>query len=180
MKTNEQFAQLTVLNQEAIDMFQAVALKSVEGFEKLVELNIQAIKASIADSNDQVKAVLNAKDAKALAGLATASGQPAADKFASYAKHAYQIANETGTEIAKLFEKQVADGNKQFSNAVETLAKNAPAGSEGVVNFVKSAVAAANTTYDQVNKATKQVVEMAEANLASVAKTARPASRKAA
>jgi hypothetical protein len=37
---------------------------------------------------------------------------------------------------------------------------------------MKSAVSAANTAYDQVNKATKQVVEMAEANLVAVGKTA--------
>jgi len=92
----------------------------------------------------------------------------------------YEIANDTGTEITKLFEKQFAEGNKQLNATIEALAKNAPAGSEGVVTFVKSAVTAANTAYDQVNKATKQAVEMAEANLASVAKTARPASKKAA
>lgn len=173
----EQFAQI---NQEALETMQAVVLKSLEGFEKLADLNMQAVKASLTESNDQVKAVLGAKDAKAFADLATAAGQPAADKFASYSKHVYEIASETGAEIAKLFEKQVAEGNKQFAAAVEAMAKNAPAGSEGVVTFVKSAVTAANTAYDQVNKATKQAVEMAEANLASVAKTARPASKKAA
>lgn len=177
LNTNDQLAQL---NQEAIDTLQAVALKSVEGFERLADLNMQAIKASISESNEQLKAVLSAKDAKALADLATSAGQPAADKFASYAKQAYEIANQTGAEIAKLFEKHVADGNKQFTAAVEAMAKNAPAGSEGMVTFVKSAVSAANTAFDQVNKATRQAVEMAEANFASVAKTSRPASKKAA
>ncbi|MCC6197562.1 MAG: phasin family protein, partial [Burkholderiales bacterium] len=42
------------------------------------------------------------------------------------------------------------------------------------------AVTAANTAYEQVNKATRQVVEMAEQNVAAAAKTARPATRKAA
>jgi phasin family protein len=177
LNTPEQFAQI---HQEALDTLQAVALKSFEGFEKLAELNMQAIKASIAESNDQAKAVLSAKDAKAIANLATANGQPAAEKIASYSKHVYEIANATSAEIVKLFEKQVAEGNKQFAAAVDAMAKNAPAGSEGVVTFVKSAVSAANTAYDQVNKATRQVVEMAESNLASVSKTARPTGKKAA
>ena len=37
---------------------------------------------------------------------------------------------------------------------------------------MKSAVSAANTAYDQVNKATKQVVELAEANIVAAGKTA--------
>ncbi len=44
---------------------------------------------------------------------------------------------------------------------------------------MKSAVTAANTAYEQVNKATKQAVEVAEANLAAAAKTARPAKKAA-
>ena len=47
-----------------------------------------------------------------------------------------------------------------------------------VVTFVKSAVSAANNAFDQVNKATKQAVEMAEANMIAASKTA-PRARKA-
>jgi hypothetical protein len=38
--------------------------------------------------------------------------------------------------------------------------------------LVKSAVSAANTAFDQVSRATKQVVEMAEANVAAASKSA--------
>lgn len=173
----EQFLQI---HKAAMDTFQAVALKSFEGFEKLAELNAQAAKASFEESSEQLKAVLAAKDPQAFADLAMNSAQPAADKFTAYAKHVYEIANETGTEIAKLFEKQFSEGNKQVNAAIDAMAKNAPAGSEGIVTFVKSAVSASNTAYDQVNKAAKQVVEMAKANFAAAGKTARPAAKKAA
>jgi len=159
--------QLLELNKAALDTFQAVALKSVEGFEKLAELNIQAFKASVTESSDQFKSLLNAKDPKALAELASNGTQPAAEKAAAYAKHVYEIANETGTEIAKVFEKQFAEGNKQISAAIEAVAKNAPAGTEGIVTFVKSAVSSANSAFDQVNRAAKQAVELAESNLAA-------------
>lgn len=175
MSNPEQFAQL---NKAAFETFQTVALKSIEGLEKLADLNIQATKASINETATQMQALFSAKDAKAFADLALVSAQPAADKVAAYAKHVYDIANETGTEFAQLFEKQFAEGNKQFANAFETLTKNAPAGSEGVVTMVKSAVTAANSAFDQVNKATKQAVEMAEANMAAVTKAA-PRARKA-
>jgi phasin family protein len=175
--TPEQLAQL---QKSTFDTFQAVALKSFEGFEKLAELNLQAVKASVAESNEQLKTVLAVKDVKALSDLAAVNAQPNTEKATAYAKHVYEIANDTGTEIAKLIEKQFAESNKQLSAAIEALTKNAPAGSEGVVTFVKSAVTAANSAFDQVSKATKQVVEVAEANLAAATKTARPAGKKAA
>lgn len=174
--TPEQFQQF---NKAAYEAFQTVALKSLESFEKLAELNLQATKASLEETAGQAKALLAAKDAKELADIAMASAQPNTDKLTAYAKHVYDIANDAGTEFAKLWEKQFADGNKQFTAAIDSLAKNAPAGSEGVVTFVKQAVTAANSAFDQVNKATKQAVELAEANIAAAAKAA-PRAKKAA
>lgn len=179
MNTNtpEQFVQM---QKATLDTFQAVALKSVEGFEKIAELNIQAVKTSLTETSDQVKAALAARDAKAFGDLATVGAQPAVEKFAAYANHVYEIASDTGTEIARIFEKQFADSNKQLTAAIDAMAKSAPAGTEGVVTFVKSAVTAANTAYDQVNKAARQVADIAEANIAAATKTGRAAGKKAA
>lgn len=171
--------QLMSMNKAALEAAQALTLKSLEGVEKLVELNIQAAKSSVAESSSQLTALLSTKDPKAFADLAVSQAQPAADKFTAYAKHVYDISNSVGTEFAKIWEKQVAENSKQLNSAIDLMTKNAPAGSEGLVTFVKSAVSAANTAYDQVNKATKQVVEMTEANIAAAQKAV-PKARKAA
>jgi phasin family protein len=169
INTPEQFVQL---NKSALESLQAAALVSMGGFEKLAELNIQAARASIDESTLTLKTLLETKDAKAVADLASVGVQPAAEKIVAYAKHVYEITSETNTEIAKLFEKQFAEGNRQLYAAIDSLAKNAPVGSEGVVTFVKQAVSTANSAFDQVSKATKQVVEMTEANIAAAAKNA--------
>ena len=150
--------------------------------EKLTELNIQAARASIDEATEVFKTLLETKDAKALVELASTGAQPAAEKFAAYAKQAYDIAATTNTELAKLVEKQVAESNKQLYAAIDAIAKNAPAGSEGAVALVKQAVNTANSAFDQVSKATKQVVEIAEANIAAAAKSSpvRAAAKKAA
>jgi len=176
--TPEQFLQI---QKTALEVFQSATITSIEGFEKLAALNVQAAKASIDESTDALKSMGEVKDAKQLAEMATGTVQPATDKVTAYYKHVYEIANETGTELAKLFEKQVAESNRQLFAAIDAMAKNAPAGSEGVVTLVKQAVSAANTAFDQVSKATKQAVEVAEANMAAAAKsTAAGRSRKAA
>ncbi|HMS78228.1 MAG TPA: TIGR01841 family phasin [Burkholderiaceae bacterium] len=164
--------QLVAAHKAALESFQAVAAKSFEGLEKLAELNLAATKSTLEETAEQFKALLEVKDVKALADFAAGSAQPAADKVTAYSKHVYEITSDTGSEIAKLIEKQFAEGNRQLHAAIDALAKNAPAGSEGVVTFMKSAVSAANTAYDQVNKATKQVVELAEANIVAAGKTA--------
>jgi phasin family protein len=175
--TPDQFVQM---QKASLDLFQAVTLKSFEGFEKLTELNIQATKASVAEAGEQVKSLLTAKDLKAVADLTVANPQPAVEKFSSYASHVVEISSEINTEITKLIEKQIADGNKQFNAAIDAMAKSAPAGSESVVSFVKQAMSAANTAYDQVNKAVKQASDLAEANIAAATKTGRAAVKKAA
>ncbi|MEK9720636.1 MAG: phasin family protein, partial [Quisquiliibacterium sp.] len=163
--------QIVEIQKASLNLFQAVALKSFEGFEKLADLNIQATKSSVTQAGEQVKSLLAAKDLKAVADIAVTSPQPAVEKFSSYASHVYEISSEVNTQIAKLIEKQIAEGNKKVTAAFDEMAKAAPAGSEGVVSFVKQAMSAANTAYDQVNKAVKQASDLAEANIAAAAKT---------
>jgi phasin family protein len=161
--------QFVALHRQSLESAQAIALASFAGFEKLTQLNVQAAKASLEEGVQRGVSLLETKDVKALADSITDSAQPSGDKFTAYAKHVYEIASETGSEISKVVEKQLAEGNRQMTAAIEALAKNSPVGSEGVVTLVKSAVTAANATWDQVNKAGRQVVEMTEANVANVA-----------
>lgn len=163
--------QMVAMHKAMVESLQAVAMKSVEGFEKLAELNMAAARSSMEEGSEQVKALFAVRDAKALSDLAMFGAQPAADKASAYAKHVYEITSKTSGDIAQIVEKQLSEGNRQLFSAIDSMAKNAPAGSEGVVSFMKSAVSAANTAYDQVNNATKRVVEMAEANMTAVAKT---------
>ena len=59
---------------------------------------------------------------------------------------------------------------------VETAAKNAPAGSEVAVKALKSTVAATNAAYEQLSKATQQIVSLADATVrAAIANAAKAA-----
>jgi hypothetical protein len=86
---------------------------------------------------------------------------------------------EMTNKFIALVEKHLADGNQQLHSAIDAMAKTAPAGSEGMVAIVKQAAAAASSAFDQVNRAARQAVDMTEANIASVTKTAAPATSKA-
>lgn len=151
--------------------------KAFEGVEKLVELNVQATKAALAETANHTQAVLGAKDAQELLALQAGLVQPLAEKTAAYSRHIYDIASAAGAELSKTFEGQAADAQKKFVGMVDNAAKNAPAGSETAVAVMKSAVAAANNAFESVQKAVKQASDIAEANFNTVATSAVNASK---
>jgi phasin family protein len=146
--------------------------KAFAGMEKLVELNITASKAALAEAADTAKATLSVKDAQELLALQAGLFQPLAEKTASYSRHLYDIASSTGAEFGAAVEAQTAEGQKKFMSFVDTATKNAPAGSETAVAVMKSAVAAATNAFDSVQKAVKQAGDLAEQNFNAVATSA--------
>jgi phasin family protein len=151
--------------------------KAFEGVEKLVELNVQATKAALAETANHTQAVMGVKDAQELLALQAGLVQPLAEKTAAYSRHLYDIASAAGAELGKTFEGQTADAQKKFVGLVDNAAKNAPAGSETAVAVLKSAVAAANNAFESVQKAVKQASDIAEANFNTVAASAVNASK---
>ena len=151
--------------------------KAFEGVEKLVELNMTASKAALAEAAGTTQSLLSVKDAQELLALQASLFQPLAEKTAAYSRHLYDIAAGTGAEFGKTFESQAADAQKKFLAVVDNAAKNAPAGSETAVAVFKSAVAAGNNALESVQKAVKQAAHVAEANFNAVANTAVNASK---
>ena len=155
-----------------IETLMGLTTKAFEGVEKIVELNLTASKAALAESADYAKAVLSVKDAQELLTLQSGLVQPLAEKTAAYSRHLYDIASGSSADFGKAVEEQAADAQKKFMGLVDTAAKNAPAGSETAVAVMKSAVAAANNALESVQKAVKQATEVAETNFNTVAANA--------
>jgi len=153
--------------------------KAFEGVEKLVELNVQATKAALAETANHTQAVMGVKDAQELLALQASMVQPLAEKTAAYSRHLYDIASAAGADLSKTFEGQAADAQKKFVGLVDSASQNAPAGSEAAVAVMKSAVAAASNAYESVQKAVKQASDMAESNFNTVSASAVNASKSA-
>ena len=151
--------------------------KAFEGVEKIVELNMSASKAAMAEAGDHAQAVMSVKDAQELMALQSSMFQPLAEKTAAYSRHLYEIASSSSAEFTKAVEGQAADMQKKVTGMVDAAAKNAPAGSETAVAMFKSAVSAANNALESVQKAVKQATDVAEANFTNAASTAMNATR---
>ena len=154
--------------------------KAFEGIEKLVELNVQATKAALAETANHAQAVMGVKDAQELMALQAGMVQPLAEKTAAYSKHLYDIAAAAGADMTKNIEAQAAETQKKVMTLVDSATKNAPAGSETAVAAMKSAVAAANNAFETVQKAVKQATDMAETSFNTASATALNATKTAA
>lgn len=164
----EQFSNATKANFEAqFAMFSSLTDKAFEGVEKFVDLNLTAAKASLEESSATTKQLLAAKDPQEFFSLATAQAQPSAEKTLAYGRHLASIATTTGAEFSKAAETQIAETNRKVISLVEEVSKNAPAGTENVVAFVKSAIGNANAGYEQFTKTAKQAIESMEGNFNS-------------
>jgi phasin family protein len=174
--TPEQFAAAQKANFETLF---SITNKAFEGIEKLVELNLQVVKSSIAESQENAQRALSVKDAQEFLALQANFAQPMAEKALSYGRHIYEIASATHAEFTRLAEAQYEEQNRKVQTLVDNITKNAPAGSETAVAVMKSAITAANTTFETVQKATKQAVEIAESNFNAAATAATKAAQQA-
>jgi len=153
-----------------VDFFLVAAQTAVfGGFEKLVDLNMKVVKATLDEAAQRTQQTVEVKDAQEAVALASSLVQPGAEKVLAYSKHVFDIVSGVQTELTKLTEAQVAEGRQQLTDSVEQFVRNAPAGSEGAVSLLKSSLATANSAYDSLTKAAKQAAEVAETNLNAAA-----------
>lgn len=156
--------QLTALNTLA-----ATQATLFSGFEKLVDLNMKVVKATLDEVVQTSQQAVGVKDPQEAAAFATSLVQPGAEKAMAYSKHVYDIVTGVQSELAKLAETHIAEGQQQVAEAVEQFSRNAPTGSESAVALLKSSLATANGAYDSLTKAAKQAAEVAESNLNAAA-----------
>jgi hypothetical protein len=111
--------------------------------------------------------MLGAKDAKEFLSVQASLAQPGLEKAVAYTRSVYEISAQSKEEISKLLETQFSDFQKTVMSLLEKATKNAPAGSDVAVNAVKSAINSATTAFENINKAARQVADIAETNLAA-------------
>jgi len=161
--------QLLASQKASLHDFLTVQNTFFNGFEKLVDLNLKAVRASLDEVAQKSQEAANLKDVQETLSFTSALAQPTAEKAVAYSKHVYDIVSGVQTELSKLVEAQVARNQQQFADAVEQFSKNAPAGSEGAVSLLKTSLATANNAYESVAKVARQAADTAESNLTAAA-----------
>jgi len=172
----EQFA---AANKAAIDSLLSVANTALASAERIAALNLETAKSLLADTVTSTKAVMGAKDVKEALSIQASLAQPSVEKAVAYGRSVYEISSETQQELAKMVEAQFGEFQKSMSSLLEKAAKSAPAGSDVAVAAVQSAMAAANSAFDNMRKAAQQMTDMAQTNIAAATSATVKAAKKA-
>lgn len=148
--TAEQLAKTGKANVKALE---GMTTHAIDGFHRLVQLNLAAAKATVFESLSQAQALMGAKDAQQLLALQTSLFQPMLMKYVSYRSQAYTIAAETGADIVK-----------SCSVVIDSVEKSLPATEPMAVLFM-NAVSASQMAIETAQGTAKKALEMVESNL---------------
>jgi phasin family protein len=171
--------QFAAANEAAIDQYSYFAKLSLANFEKFAELGLAAARESLETATKQAQTLASARDVHEVIAINSAAVEPALKKAYAFSRTAYETIAETNDEVKKVFEKQSAEMNKAAIAALEEAFKYAPAGSETVVGNVKSAIAAAQSAYDNLTAINRQIYDTVEKTVEQNVQTAKSVSTKA-
>ena len=158
----EQFADFNKAN---VAQAQKIAALALENAEKFVRLNLNAAKVVLANGAEGAAAVAAVKDVQDLMALRAKYAETGVQTATAYTKSLYEISAEAQAQFTALAEEAWSTYTKDAAAWVEKASKSAPAGSEPAVNAFKSTFAASTAAFDQFQKAAKQAVTMADANI---------------
>jgi phasin family protein len=165
----EQFVEL---NKTSVAQATKVAALALENTEKLAKMNLLAAKSALAQGVEGAQAIASVKDAQELFALRAKLAESGLQAAMGYSKGLYELATEAQAQYSALAEEAWAGYTKGVAAWVEKASKSAPAGSDVAVNAFKSTFAASTAAIDQFNKATKQVVSLADASVRAAAANA--------
>src|SRR5260370_21968840 len=161
-----------VANQKSgFEIIYSSMAKGLDGFEKLIALNSQAINSMLVENQEAVVKARAAKDPQEFFALQTSQTRSATDKAQSYWRQVYEIVSTAQGEFAEVSEAHFKQSQLDAQAFLDGLAKNAPSGSEAVVSAWKSALGvaseSANSPYHAAKKAAKQGIDLAGPNVSA-------------
>jgi phasin family protein len=170
----EQIAEFNKTNVAQATKFAALSL---ENAEKMMKFNLGAAKAAFAQTVEGAQAVAGVKDVQDLIALRTKLAEAQMQTAVGYSRHLYELTTEAQAGYSALAEEAFGMYTKGMAAWVDQASKSAPAGSDVAVNAFRSTMAATTAAFDQFQKASKQVVNMADANVRAAAATATKAAK---
>jgi hypothetical protein len=171
--------QFTAANEAAIEQFSYFAKLSIANVEKFAELGLGAARDSVVQATKHAQALAGARDVNEVFAINSAALEPALKRAYSLSRTAFAAANESNGEIKRVFEKNNAELQSAAVAALEEAFRNAPAGSESVVANVKSAIASAQSAYENMAAINKQIYDTVEKTVAQSVATAQANAGKA-
>jgi len=158
--------QIVAVQKAGVEALSGFFNTALEGYEKLVALNLQAAKASILENEAVASEALSrsAKDPQSFFELQSRQSQATTKKAQAYWQHVNEIGTETRSQLLNASEKLVSEYVRETQVVIESLAKNPPAGGDAITAFWSKGIGAmweaGNALNEQTKAAAKETVEI--------------------
>jgi phasin family protein len=170
--------QVAAAQRASLDAFFGATNKVFETVERLAELNIQLVKSTLSEAQENTARTLSAKDPQEWYALQANFSSSWAEKLQTYSRHLFEIASTTQTAFTQLAQGHYEMHNRRVQSLVEGMARGAPAGSETAMAAWKSAIDATNTLYETLQRTGQSAAQVAESNFNATAAAASKAARR--
>lgn len=156
-------------HQSAADAAHAFGRIAIDGAERLLVLQLAAARALLEARHGTVQTLLDARNPQEIAALGRDALRPEGERLVGYARAVYDSLARTQEEWLQQVERQQAGWHQSVGQWLDAYARTAPGGADVAVAALRTAVNAANSTFDSVHKAARQVANIAEAGVAAAA-----------
>lgn len=131
---------LQPLQENLINNSVTLSAQTLEALDRLTNLQLQLLKVTFDETGANLAKVVEAKDATAAGDAINAWFAPAGDKLQAWYGHLETITNETGTEFARVLEKQIAGNGISLQAVLEAATVESTAGSQGKFPWMQPAL----------------------------------------
>jgi len=182
-------AKLSQINSKGLEASFSLSEAALENAQKLAELNYDASKDVLVNTQDGIQQVLTAKDPKQVTEMFTAdSFQAASNQAIAYQKKVSKVLRESNKEFVNVLDASIDQLQDGFQDWINTVAANAPAGSDAFLSTFKTVYGSALQGFEQFRAASKeafataektaeQAIETVQGQITQVKKADTPASR---
>ena len=145
----------------------SMAESMIETVEKLMGLNLQAVRASMDMSVGSAQQLMGAKDPQEFMNVSSSQLQPHTDIVITYVRHLSNIASGTHRQLARITQDKVNENSREIVSMLDQLGTGAPEGSQSSINLLKAAIDNAASGYGQINQTTQDAIEQLESGISA-------------
>lgn len=180
--SNSHFEQLASTQKANAEVMMTLVRTAFHGMEQLAAINLATTREFFNAGVANTQQLMSIRDPRELVKANGALAQPSVEKMVEYSRSIYNLAANMQKDITTLMEAQYDSFAKKASNAIEKTTTSVPVGGDVFAAAMKQMLQASTKTYDNIAQISKQMTEIADANVkaasSATAKAAAAAKKK--
>ena len=153
---------------EGIDALASLANIALDGYERLLTLNLQATRAVLGEALAYREALAASRGMREALSLNATFYRPLLDEALSYWRRMNEISSHTQEQFASVSEVQRGEFDKSFVALIDSFADSSPRGANLAKSTAKSAIAAADSALAAAQTVAEPLLQATEASAAAL------------